>query len=59
MDLRHKLQQGINDQYVDYHLIADGLVKFRDRIYESNDSELKKTILREFHEKLYSGHRGY
>ena len=40
----HRLQQGTGEQEVDYCLIADGLVKFMDRIYVSNDSELNKII---------------
>jgi len=44
---------------VDYHLIVDGLVRFRDKIYLQDDSELKKLILREFHVKPYRGHPGY
>lgn len=59
MDLMHRLQQGTGDENVEYHLTTDGLGIFRDRIYVSNDSELKKTILREFHVKLYSSHSGY
>jgi len=58
-ELMHKLQQGTSDQEVDYHLTADGLVRFRDKIYVPSSSELKKTILREFHVKPYSGHPGY
>lgn len=59
MELMHNLQQGTGGQDVDYHLIKDGLVRFRVRIYVLNDSELNKTILRELHEKPYSGHPGY
>ena len=44
---------------MDYHLITNGLVRFRDNIYVSNSSELKKVIFREFHVKPYSGHPGY
>lgn len=44
---------------MDGFLTTDGLVRFRDRIYVSNDSEIKQTILQEFHEKPYSGHQGY
>ena len=33
--------------------MIDGLVIFRDKIYVSNNSELKKIILREFHVKSY------
>lgn len=44
---------------MDYCLIVEGLVRFRDRIYVSNSSELKKVILREFHVKPCSGHSSY
>jgi len=37
----------------------DGLVKFKDRVYLSDNSELKKVILREFHVKPYSAHPSY
>jgi len=39
---------------MDYHLTTNGLVRFRERIYVSDDSELKKLILREFNVKPYS-----
>lgn len=59
-ELRHNLQQhGIGEQDVDYHLSVDGLVRFRNRIYVSNTSELKKLTLRQFHAKPYSSHSGY
>ena len=58
-DLRHRLQQGTGDQDVDYRLTIDGLVRFRDKIYVSDDSGLKKLILRELHVKPYSGHPVY
>jgi len=44
---------------MDYCLTTDGLVKFRDMIYVSDNIELKKVILTEFHAKPYSGHLGY
>jgi len=44
---------------VDYCLIADGLVRFRDKIYVTDRSELKKVVSREFHAKPYSGHPNY
>ena len=44
---------------MDYHLMEDGLVKFRDRIYVSYNNELKKRILREVHAKSYSCHSIY
>jgi len=44
---------------MDCCLTAGGLVRFQDRIYLLDNSELKKVILREFHAKAYSGHPGY
>ena len=44
---------------MDNHLTTDGLVIFRDMIYVSNNNELKKLIMTEFHAKSYSGHPGY
>jgi len=44
---------------VDYRVTADGLVRFRDKIYVSYSIELKKVILRDFHAKPYLGHLGY
>eukprot|EP00253_Pinus_taeda_P032439 PITA_32439 len=58
-DLRHRLQQGKCDQDVDYHLMKILLVRFRDKIYVLDDSELKNLVLREFHFRPYSGHSGY
>ena len=67
IEIMHRLQQstgtvsGIGEgaHDVDYYLIVDGLVKFKDMIYMPNNSELKKVILREFHVKTYSIHPGY
>jgi len=39
--------------------MTDGLIKFRDKIYVLDNSELKNLILREFHVKSYLGHLGY
>jgi len=44
---------------VHYGLTKEGLVRFRDKIYVPDSSELKKVILREFRTKPYSGHPGY
>jgi len=40
---------------VEYHPTEYALVRFRDKMYVSYDSELKKLILREFHVKIYLG----
>jgi len=39
--------------------MVDGLVKFRDKIYVEDSSEMKKVIFKEFHVNPYSGHPGY
>ena len=44
---------------MDCHLTADGLVRFRDNIYVSDNNELKKLILRDYHAKPYLGHPRY
>ena len=44
---------------MDYHLLANGLVGFRDKIHVSDESELKKLILRYFHVNPYSVHPRY
>ena len=59
MKLRHRLKQGTGEQNVDYHFIASGLLRFRDKIYVLDNSELKNIILREFHVKPYSYHPRY
>jgi len=59
MEIIQRLQQSIGDWDVDYPLMANNLVRFRDRIYVLNCSELKKLILKEFHTKPYSGHARY
>ena len=55
----HKLQQGTGGQDVDYRLTTYGLIRFRDRIYVLDNSEIEKVTLREFHAKPYLCHPGY
>jgi len=45
MELTHKLYEGTSDRDVDYCLTTYGLVRFRDKIYVSNGSEIQNTIL--------------
>eukprot|EP00253_Pinus_taeda_P008741 PITA_08741 len=63
MEIKHKLQQSIGkvtgDHNADYHFTANRLVRFRDRIYVPNCSDIKNITLREFDVKLYSEHLGY
>ena len=42
-----------------YCLATHGLVRFRDKIYVSDNSDLKEVSLIELHAKTYSGHPGY
>jgi len=42
-----------------YCLTSDGLVGFQDRIYVSDNNELKKVILKEFLVKPFSRHPRY
>ena len=57
----HSLQQstGAGAQDVDYCIMVDGLVIFKDKIYTLDRSDDNKVILREFHAKPYSGHPSY
>jgi len=64
MDIKHRLQQSTStctgsgtdtgagastgDQDADHRLTEDGLVRFRDMIYVSNDNELENLNLRGF-----------
>jgi len=52
-------QQGTSEHDVDYSLMTNGLVIFRDRIDVIDIGELKKLILMKFHVKPYSGHPRY
>ena len=49
--MQQSISTGAGAQDVDYHLTTYGLVRFRDRIYVSDNSEIKKVILGEFHAK--------
>jgi len=55
----HRLEHGTGDHDVEYNLTTNGLIRFRNKIYVLDSSELKKAILRDFNSKPYSGHRGY
>jgi len=44
---------------MDYHLTTYGLVRFINKIYVSDNNDLKNLILREFHVKPYLVHLGY
>lgn len=55
--MKGKLQQEGEDEK--NHLTIDDLVRFKNRIYVPNNDDLKRLIMREYHEKSYSSHLGY
>jgi hypothetical protein len=42
----------------DFHVAGDGIMKFRNRVCITNDMELKRVILSEAHQSLYTVHPG-
>jgi hypothetical protein len=42
----------------DFHVAGDGIMKFRNRVCITNDAELKRVILSEAHQSLYTVHPG-
>jgi isochorismate hydrolase len=43
---------------LDFHVAGDGMLKFRNRVCIPNDVELKRVILLEAHQSLYTVHPG-
>jgi hypothetical protein len=48
-----------NSDKPDISIDKKGLLRFKNRLYILDSTELKLTILDEVHTKLYSGHPGY
>jgi hypothetical protein len=44
---------------IDTSIDKKGLLRFKNRLYILDSTELKLTILEEVHKKPYSGHSGY
>jgi hypothetical protein len=42
----------------DFHVAGDGMLKFRNRVCVPNDTKLKRVILSEVHQSLYTVHPG-
>ena len=60
LQIKEKLQQtDIPEMYKDYQLEADEILKFKNRIYIPNSSELRKLVLQEMHDAPYACHPGY
>ena len=60
VQLKDKLQQqGLEKRYEGYKLEEDGLLTYKGRIYIPNVADLRRVVMDEIHQTLYSGHRGY
>jgi hypothetical protein len=52
---REEVEKGVQS---DFHVTGDGMLKFRNRVCIPNDTELKRVILLEAHQSLYTIHPG-
>jgi hypothetical protein len=52
---REEVEKGVQS---DFHVAGDGMLKFRNRVCVPNDAELKRVILSEAHQSLYTVHPG-
>ena len=60
MQIKDKLQQQtLENKYERYKLEEDGLLTFKGGIYISNVAYLRRIVMDEIHQALYSGHPGY
>jgi hypothetical protein len=48
-----------NSDKLDLSIDKKGLLRFKNRLYIPNSTELKVTVFDKVHKKLYSGHLGY
>jgi hypothetical protein len=54
-----KLIRGTKQKYEGYHLLNDGLLTYKGRLYIPNCDDLKRFIMDELHKMPYTGHHGY
>jgi hypothetical protein len=60
LKIKEKLQQdNLQQKFKYYEVQEDGILMYRGKIYVSNSSELKNTVLREIHNVSYVGNPGY
>ena len=52
-------QQSLEKRYEGYKLEEDGLLTYKDRIYISDIADLRRVVMDEIHQALYSGHPRY
>ena len=45
--------------YEGYHVEEDGLLTYKGKIYIPNVAYLRRVVMDEIHQTLYSGHPGY
>ena len=52
-------QQSLEKRYDGYKLAEDGLLTYKDRVYVSDVADLRRVVMDEIHQALYSSHLGY
>ena len=52
-------QQNLEKKYEGYKLEEDGLFTYKNRIYILDVAYLRRVVMDEIHQALYSGHPGY
>ena len=52
-------QQGLEKRYEGYKLEEDGLLTYKGKIYIPDVADLRRVVIDEIHQVLYSGHPGY
>ena len=52
-------QQSLERRYEGYKLEEDGLITFKGRIYIPDVANLRRVVMDQIHQTLYSGHLGY
>ena len=52
-------QQSLEKKYEGYKLAEDGLLTYKNRIYIPNVADLRRVVMDEIHQALYSSHPGY
>ena len=58
--IKDKLQQqSLEKRYEGYKLEGDGILTYKNRIYIPNVVDLRRVVMDEIHQALYSGHPGY
>ena len=58
--VKEKLQQQcFEKKYEGYKLGEDGILTYKGRIYIPDVADLRRVVMDEIHQTLYSGHPGY